>query len=359
MLGPGGPAPIPRFVVASRAFSRAMPAVRTPSPAPHGPRIADREPVALLRLARTTPGEHFQQQLLQRLLELFGADHGAINTWHPRCFVSSVGIGYDLAAMSEEWNRIGGDAMDFITFAMRAQPEQADFANADDPRWQQAPSAWRAFLTRHGIVHQMGVAIPFEGSETFAHLYLNRGAASAPLTAHDARALTALTPHIREALLVNRLYAHARQGLDEQAQPMALVDAQGWVLFANRAFCAAWPELADLAGAEAPQLPAGWLSADTAARRRLAAAGWTIDVGADAQHLRVALQRRPARGRSAALTLRQAEVARAYCAGYTSKDVGLRLGLSPATVRVHLRNVYARAGVSSRSALREWLAQAG
>ena len=96
-----------------------MPAVRTPSPAPHGPRIADGEPVALLRLARTTPGEHFQQQLLQRLLELFGADHGAINTWHPRCFVSSAGIGYDLAAMSEEWNRIGGGAMDFITFAMR------------------------------------------------------------------------------------------------------------------------------------------------------------------------------------------------------------------------------------------------
>lgn len=337
-----------------------MPAVRTPSPAPHGPRIADGEPVALLRLARTTPGEHFQQQLLQRLLELFGADHGAINTWHPRCFVSSAGIGYDLAAMSEEWNRIGGGAMDFITFAMRAQPEQADFANADDPRWQHAPAAWREFLTRHGIVHQMGVAIPFEGSETFAHLYLNRGPASPPLTPHDARALTALAPHIREALLVNRLYAHARQGLDEQSRPMALVDPQGWVLFANRAFCAAWPELADLAGAQAPQLPADWLAPRaTASHRRLAAAGWTLELAADGPNLRVALQRRPVRGAAARLTPRQAEVARAYSDGYSSKDIGLRLGLSPATVRVHLRNVYARAGVGSRSALRAWMAQDG
>ncbi|MDN6887151.1 hypothetical protein QMO14_26565 [Variovorax sp. CAN2819] len=37
--------------------------------------------------------------------------------WHPRSFVSSVGIGYDLAAMSEQWNRINGAELDFITFA--------------------------------------------------------------------------------------------------------------------------------------------------------------------------------------------------------------------------------------------------
>ncbi|PZQ71102.1 MAG: hypothetical protein DI563_17765 [Variovorax paradoxus] len=141
---------------------------------------------------------------------------------------------------------------------------------------------------------------------------------------------------------------------------MALVDPQGWVLFANRAFCAAWPELADLAGAQAPQLPADWLAPRaTASHRRLAAAGWTLELAADGPNLRVALQRRPVRGAAARLTPRQAEVARAYSDGYSSKDIGLRLGLSPATVRVHLRNVYARAGVGSRSALRAWMAQDG
>lgn len=83
------------------------------------------EPLPLLRLARTTGSERFQHELLRRLLDEFRADHGAINTWHPRSFVSSVGIGYDLAAMSEQWNRINGAELDFITFAMRAQPEQA------------------------------------------------------------------------------------------------------------------------------------------------------------------------------------------------------------------------------------------
>ena len=33
----------------------------------------------------------------------------------------------------------------------------------------------------------------------------------------------------------------------------------------------------------------------------------------------------------------------------------IELKLSPATVRVHLRNAYSRAGVSSRAALRAWL----
>ncbi|SDZ49436.1 regulatory protein, luxR family [Variovorax sp. YR634] len=313
------------------------------------------EPLSLLRLARTTGSERFQHELLRRLLDEFRADHGAINTWHPRSFVSSVGIGYDLAAMSEQWNRINGADLDFITFAMRAQPEQAAFANDDDPRWKQTPPAWREFLSRHGIVHQMGVAIPFEGSDTFVHLYLNRGPGSPAHTERDARVLTALTPQIRESLLVNRLYAHARQGLDEEAQPLALTDSQGWVLFANRAFCAAWPALADLAGATSPRLPEDWLSGRRGALRRLEAAGWSIDVARDESGLRVALRRRLAGGGACILTPRQAEIARLYCAGHSSKDVGLRLGLSPATVRVHLRNAYDRAGVGSRAALRAWL----
>lgn len=78
-------------------------------------------------------------------------------------------------------------------------------------------------------------------------------------------------------------------------------------------------------------------------------------MGPDENGLRVALQRRAARDGIAALTARQAEIARLYCMGHSSKDVGLRLGLSPATVRVHLRNAYSRAGVSSRAALRTWL----
>lgn len=329
-----------------------------PRTSPFGPAAVSAsggEPLSLLRLARTTGSERFQHELLRRLLDEFRADHGAINTWHPRSFVSSVGIGYDLAAMSEQWNSINGAELDFITFAMRAQPEQAAFANDDDPRWKRTPRAWREFLSRHGIVHQMGVAIPFEGSETFVHLYLNRGPCSPPHTEHDARALTALTPQIRESLLVNRLYAHARQGLDEEALPQAITDSQGWVLFANRAFCAAWPALADLAGATSPRLPEAWLSGQRGALRRLEAAGWSIEAAPDEGGLRVALRRRPLRDGVAALTPRQAEVARLYCAGHSSKDVGARLGLSPATVRVHLRNAYDRAGVSSRAALRAWL----
>lgn len=315
----------------------------------------------LLRLARSTGCERFQRQLLERLVQAFGADHAAINIWHPRAFVSSVGIGYDLASMSAEWNAIHGAELDFITAAMRAQPERAVRVNADDARWSGTPAVWRAFLTRHGIHHQFGVAIAFEGSETFAHLYLNRGEGSAPYGQREVEALSALAPGIREALLVNRLFAHARQGVDEDACPVALTDAQGWVLFPNSAFCRAWPALATLGNASSPQLPADWLLGERSALRRLRSAGWEIEIAPVESGLRVALRRHTRGARAQPLTSRQFQIARLYCAGYSSKDIGTRLNLSPATIRVHLRNAYARAGVASRNALRAWLAgnQAG
>jgi len=134
---------------------------------------------------------------------------------------------------------------------------------------------WREFLTRHGIHHQFGVAIAFEGSETFAHLYLNRGG--------------------------------------------------------------------------------------RAALRRLDSAGWEIEIAPVDSGLRVALRRHARGARAQPLTARQFQIARLYCAGYSSKDIGTRLNVSPATIRVHVRNAYARAGGASRNALRAWLAgdQAG
>lgn len=341
------PLHVPRVVVACAAVRHRTP----PSFATSGTCALD-----LLRLARSTGCERFQHDLLERLLTHFQADHAAINIWHPRVFVSSVGIGYDLAAMSAQWNAINGAELDFITAAMRAQPERAVRANADDARWAHTPVVWREFLAGHDIHHQFGVAIPFEGSDTHAHLYLNRGVGSPPFGQGDVEALTALAPGIRESLLVNRLYAHARQGVDEGDTPLAVTDVQGWVLFPNSAFCRAWPELASLGRVSAPRLPAAWLRAAPAALGALRAAGWEIDTAPAEGGLRVALRRHSPDRHARKLTPRQSQIARLYCAGYSSKDVGTRLGLSPATVRVHLRNAYARAAVTNRASLRAWLA---
>lgn len=55
---------------------------------------------------------------------------------------------------------------------------------------------------------------------------------------------------------------------------------------------------------------------------------------------------------------REQDVAALACLGYTNRQIGARLNVSPETVKVRLRNVLARFGVTKRSELRllleEW-----
>jgi DNA-binding CsgD family transcriptional regulator len=50
------------------------------------------------------------------------------------------------------------------------------------------------------------------------------------------------------------------------------------------------------------------------------------------------------------LTPRQNELLRLLAAGHTNSQIGRRLGISEATVRTHLENIYEKLGVSSRTA---------
>ena len=50
------------------------------------------------------------------------------------------------------------------------------------------------------------------------------------------------------------------------------------------------------------------------------------------------------------LTPRQRELLRLVAAGHTNTQIARRLGLSEGTVRTHLKNIYTRLNVSSRTA---------
>jgi len=49
-----------------------------------------------------------------------------------------------------------------------------------------------------------------------------------------------------------------------------------------------------------------------------------------------------------ALTPREIEVSRLAAAGYRSRDIGARLGISPGTVKLHLHSIYSKLDISSR-----------
>lgn len=58
-------------------------------------------------------------------------------------------------------------------------------------------------------------------------------------------------------------------------------------------------------------------------------------------------------------TAREAEIARLVADGATNKAIARRLGLSPETVKNHLRAVFAKAGVANRTALCAWMLSRG
>ncbi len=64
---------------------------------------------------------------------------------------------------------------------------------------------------------------------------------------------------------------------------------------------------------------------------------------------------RPAARDLAALTPRQAEVARAVAQGLTNKDIARALGISPATVKDHVHAILNRLSLNRRSAIAAWL----
>ncbi|HLN62816.1 MAG TPA: tetratricopeptide repeat protein [Symbiobacteriaceae bacterium] len=61
----------------------------------------------------------------------------------------------------------------------------------------------------------------------------------------------------------------------------------------------------------------------------------------------------------AGLTAREAEVVRLVAEGLSDREVGARLFISPRTVDTHLRNIFTKTGVDSRTALAAWAMRAG
>ena len=175
-----------------------------------------------------------------------------------------------------------------------------------------------------------------------ARVHLARGDASAALAALEPvrrRAEAKGREDERLPVLVLQALAHHAQGDEDRAvhalaDALALAEPGGFI----RLFVDEGPPMARLLDA------ARATGGDSAYVHRLLAAF----PGAASEQTTALPLRGPASAVVEPLSAREREVLRLIAAGLSNQEVATRLYLSPHTVKVHARNIYAKLGVTSR-----------
>ncbi|MBJ9898875.1 helix-turn-helix transcriptional regulator [Burkholderia cenocepacia] len=206
----------------------------------------------------------------------------------------------------------------------------------------------RRFCKAQGIAQVLFAVCVDAGNQRATHLSLYRRT-HRRFDAADANLLELAIEHMASALECNRLHwMHATDGATGGAAS-ALFDAHGVLQYADDAFLA-------LAALEWPSWDRTGLPDD--ARARLfdatppppALSGARIRLHSERLGDYVLVRARAA-GVGAVLSPRELAVARIFCDGCTYKGVAKRLGIAPATARHHLRRVYVKLRVTTKSEL--------
>lgn len=202
--------------------------------------------------------------------------------------------------------------------------------------------------------HQNVLATAFvgPGRRTAEWLSFYRGDADDCFSERERQICERLMPHLLQSLSINRnLHLH---GLREQVGPrasFALADLKGRLWFAeadfHRLIVREWPAWLE------PALPRQLVDALTR-RPGEPYAGKHIRLAAAPLGKLMLLKGRP-RSPVDELTPRELEIARAYGSGLTHREVAVQYGISPETVRHHLRAVFGKLGICDKAELSRFL----
>ena len=307
---------------------------------PHAPDI-----VALYRDARRLDGKTFGAAAFAWLAGTLRFDRGLLLTSAAArpAYVDASFHGFaDAAAMVASFKRV--QHLDVLSPGTLAQPgrsrrQDSDAAELEAPRF--APL--RSHLHRFGVRYSICIAVPVDGGEYVTMLVLARERYDDRFEDKDLARLDKLAPHVAEALAINRGLALLRSpaiGVNEF--PVALIDHDGQFLHATAAFTRLyWQSL----GVDSVVLDGACLAAIGRGEPHPLPGGLTVLGGADPVGwlLRIRPQQRADR-----LSAREREIAGHFADGQNYKAIAQRVGLAPATVRNHLRNIYAKLDIQHR-----------
>lgn len=206
---------------------------------------------------------------------------------------------------------------------------------------------------RYGFEQVMGIVTVDPLSQLLGSIGLLRRFARPAFSARDQRWLQLLMPHLQEMLNLSRLshLQDVRGRRLPRLERMAITDARGVLHIMEPGFAEMmreeWPEWIG------PRLPVCLLPLEGEPQSRCEV-GTSLQMRMEgmAEKVLVRLRRRsPLDG----LSPQERAVSTAYAHGKSHKEVARALGLSPATVRHHLRRVYAKLGVDDKAALAQRL----
>lgn len=215
---------------------------------------------------------------------------------------------------------------------------------------------FRSFLARHGVAQVLCATTRDTALNTCLHISLYRHTLKPSFEATDQSRLQAMVLNVAAAVALNRMRDVERAAHGGQAPDLgvALISRQGVVQMAN-------PRFAPWMRKEWPNWPGGCLPADVplgvavGQSKRFLGQRLELELQPRGDLLMVTL--RPL-SPSSCLTARERAVAWHFAQGQTYKTVAKALGLAPATVRHHLRNVYRKLGINDKGAISRALGQA-
>jgi DNA-binding CsgD family transcriptional regulator len=207
----------------------------------------------------------------------------------------------------------------------------------------------RAHCAKWGIAHVLCTSMFSSDGSIFSVMSLYRADPDSPFSEEERQANELVVPHIFAAARRARLgQLRARTRVpDAHGQAGALADPSGFVFEAEPGFVdlmrTVWP------GWSGPRLPDD-LKRHLDKERSARVVRKPIVIRADAADRSTLLHVRrmvPAD----LLTAREREIAEAFSLGETYREIGVRLEVSPNTVRRHLANVYEKLGIASKAEL--------
>jgi len=304
----------------------------------------------LYRAARMLPVGEFQEQavrLVKPLLRFDLAMWGTGRLTNPGVAVHTLHLHEIPADHIAEWQAL--NTQDKVIPLVSAQPGRP--LTFHSPTLFSAPEdrPMREFVARAGWQSAMVTAFIDPQPRVMQWVSLFRRDADHAYSDGEQSFASLIVPHFVEALTINRaLHMQSVYGPGaERAGHFAYADTNGFLYYADPPFAALidrdWPYW------DRRTLPRSLLQ-EIVERGNAVVSGPHVKIEGRVQGGLVFL-RASARSLVDELSPRELDVATRFARGDSSKDIAKALGLAPATVRHHLKNVYGKLGIHDKTEL--------